>query len=188
MAAKALPSQELLLQLLRYEPETGKLFWRERTPDMFRSNRKEPAEISCRKWNTKNAGRPAFNFLHPTGYFVGKMGGTGYRAHRLIWKMVYGSDPDVIDHVNGDPQDNRIENLRSVAHTKNCQNSKLSTANKSGVPGVFWFEQSSRWHVYINGDGKRVHVGCFRDFTSAVSARKKAELDYGYHANHGKRQ
>ena len=60
MATKPLPSQEVLRQLLRYEPETGKLFWRERTPDMFSADGRDP-EWKARNWNSKLAGREAFN-------------------------------------------------------------------------------------------------------------------------------
>jgi len=40
MADRADITPELLRQLLRYEPETGKLFWKARTPDMFQDGQK----------------------------------------------------------------------------------------------------------------------------------------------------
>mgnify|MGYP001559349219 CR=1 FL=1 len=45
-----------------------------------------------------------------------------YKAHRLAWFYVYGTWPDIIDHINRDKQDNRINNLRSVTLAENSKN------------------------------------------------------------------
>lgn len=59
MAAKPLPDQATLLKLLRYDPETGKLYWRERTPDLFSATRFD-AQTMCENWNAANAGKPVY--------------------------------------------------------------------------------------------------------------------------------
>ena len=46
---------------------------------------------------------------------------TLFMAHRIIWKMHYGNDPDTIDHINFDTTDNRLCNLRDVTQ---CDNNK----------------------------------------------------------------
>jgi len=61
-----------------------------------------------------------------------------YCVHRIIWFMVHGySDTTkVIDHLNGDPSDNRIQNLSLKTIQENSQNRFKSKNNKTGVNGV----------------------------------------------------
>lgn len=61
-----------------------------------------------------------------------------YRTHRLIFLMHHGYMPEIVDHINGVRDDNRIENLRAATINENCYNCKLSKSNKSGVKGVYW--------------------------------------------------
>ena len=82
-----------------------------------------------------------------------------YKAHRVIWKMVYGSDPHYIDHINGDRTDNRISNLRSVTKAQNNRNKRLRSDNKSGVTGVHWYNPRNKWRVDVRYNGKTKHIG-----------------------------
>jgi hypothetical protein len=77
MAKRVLPDQETLLKLLRYEPETGKLFWRPRTPDMFPEGEKS-AKHNCNVWNSNNAGKPA---LFQAAVLVRKAAEITYKFH-----------------------------------------------------------------------------------------------------------
>jgi hypothetical protein len=62
-------------------------------------------------------------YLHKQGYTVIRINGNYFFAHRLVWFVAYGKFPDnMIDHVNGDKSDNRIENLRDVTNKVNHQN------------------------------------------------------------------
>jgi hypothetical protein len=57
------------------------------------------------------------------GYVYVYVDGKQYFAHRIIWKLETGREPEgVIDHINGETSDNRIENLRDVTHTENMRN------------------------------------------------------------------
>lgn len=186
MAAKKLPEQSILLQLLRYEPNTGKLFWRQRGPEWFKNSGRYGAERSARMWNAKCAGKEAFLPSHSEGYCQGAIFGERFLAHRVIWKMVYDTDPIEIDHINGVRSDNRIENLRSVTALINMKNIHTTRRGLSGVVGVNWSAGLGKWRVRINVDRREVHIGEFIDFDEAVAARKAAEREYGFHPNHGR--
>lgn len=178
-------SPELLRTLLRYEPETGKLFWLRRDVSLFRQG-KIPAEQACRIWNTRYAEKEAFT-ANSRGYRVGGIFGRTYEAHRVIWVIVNGEWPtDKSDHENGVRNDNRIVNLRDVTTQENGKNSKLPISNTSGVIGVGWRPQRSKWRASIKAEGRSIHLGYFADFDSAVAARKSAEIKYGFHPNHGR--
>jgi len=175
-----LPSQELLLEFLQYEPETGKLFWRRRARKHFATLR------ACNLWNTRFADKEAFSTARGFGYRSAAIFTRTYLAHRVIWKMVYGEDPDSIDHINGAKDDNRIVNLRSVTHTMNTRNACLSRRNKSGCPGVTWHSRDNKWNVNMRVDMVLHHIGMFLDLGEAIAARKAAEKEHGFHQNHGR--
>ena len=183
--SKELPSPELLRKLLRYEPDTGKLYWRERTLDMF-VDKKQGAKHNSAQWNCKYAEKDALACVDQRGYKRGKIFGRVYLAHRVIWAMYYGEWPDYIDHINGVRDDNSISNLRSVTALENSRNAKRRYDNVSGVCGVGWLSDRKKWYARIKVDGKNKHLGCFTNFECAVAARKDAETKYGFHKNHGR--
>lgn len=183
--AKELPSPELLRKLLRYEPETGKLYWRERTPDMFVGRLARP-EHSCKRWNTINAKREAGSSL-PEGYRQISVFGTNFLSHRIVWALYYGKDPEEhIDHINGNRTDNRISNLRVASPQENSKNQRKGVRNTSGVLGVNWSERLGKWRAEISVKGKNKHLGLFDTLEEAYAVRKEAEKKYGFHENHGR--
>ena len=185
MTAEKLLSPTTLRKLLRYEPETGKLYWRERTSDMFVDGRRS-AEWACKAWNGKHAGKEAFTALGG-GYLYGGVLGKFYIAHRVIWAIWNGDWPsEQIDHINGDRCDNRIKNLRAVSHAENGKNQKLSVTSTSGVCGIHWYKRSSKWSAEITVNGSKKHLGYFIEKSDAIAARKDAEIKYGFHPNHGR--
>lgn len=99
--------------------------------------------------------------------------------------MHHGYLPDVIDHIDGDILNNKIENLRPATHTQNMRNTKLSSRNNSGVKGVNWDKKSNKWRVHISVDGKTKTFGRFKDMELAeliaIEARDKY---YGEFARH----
>lgn len=181
MAAKALPSSDLLNQLLRYDPKTGKLFWKNRPESHFKRER------DAGSWNTRYAGSEAFAGVDFCGYRVGAIDQSTYKAHRIIWAMVNGCEPSSqIDHINGDPSDNRIENLRLVDCMANARNQRIRANNTSGIMGVYWKRPLKMWAAQIGSRRNRQHLGYFVKKSDAVAARKKAEVELGFHENHGK--
>lgn len=160
---------------LRYDQETGVLVWRERPSSAF------PSEATAKSWNSKHANKPAFTAPLATGHLTGRYGGKTYLSHRVIWLIMTGEWPDgCIDHINGDPSDNRWQNLRCVSHAENCRNQKRRTTNTSGKSGVCWDKRSKRWRVRVSTK----HIGDYRCIAHAIKARNLAAEASGYHKNH----
>lgn len=177
--AKKLPSPQQVRKLLRYEPNTGKLFWRVRTPDMF-SNSYRAADGNCRNWNSKHAGKEAFTSVS-NGYLVGSVFGIKMKSHRVIWAYTYGAWPkNQIDHIDGNKSNNRIENLRDVSNLINHRNMKRSSLNTSGHTGVH--RHQGKWRVKLGNK----HIGVYKNLDQAVKARLKAEAENNFHKNHGR--
>jgi hypothetical protein len=171
-----LPTQSELQALLNYNPNTGTLIWKERPG----------TERTMKSWNTKYAGKPAFTAIDRKGYRVGAINAVNYRAARVIYKLHHGVDAEQVDHIDGDRSNNRIMNLRAVTHQQNQQNMKRSSRNTSGVVGVSWNTGKSRWDAKISVDGRSILIGRFINFEEAVAARKRHEVELGYHPNHGR--
>lgn len=84
----------------------------------------------------------------------------------------------LVDHINKNKLDNRKINIRLVTKSQNAMNSKKQNNNTSGCRGVYWRQERSCWLVYINVNGKRIGLGHYKDFNSAVATRKEGELKY----------
>ena len=107
-----------------------------------------------------------------------------YLVHRLVWKIYYGDfdESKYIDHIDGNPLNNRITNLRLVTHKENMRNTKKRRDNTSGIPGVCYDKQRKQWLVRVGAD----FVGRFTSLSEAKKARKEA-VQNSFHKNHGKR-
>ena len=177
---KELPSVDLLRKLLRYDPETGKLFWRERCENI------EPRQHTRNTFNKQFAGKEAFT-ANSAGYKIGRIYDVAFKAHRVIMAMHYGEWPtNPVDHINGIVFDNRISNLRAVKPVENARNTKIPSHNTSGVIGVHWYKAYQKWSAHITVGRKTNHLGYFEKKEDAVAARKKAEREIGFHENHGR--
>lgn len=178
---------ETLRSLFLCNAETGELFWKSRPPEAFTCSGQLSRETCSRTWNTKNAGKRALNTTSSDGYCRGEVAGRYLLAHRVIWAMIYGEWPSQpIDHINGNPADNRISNLRSVSLSENQRNRRISKNNQSGVCGVSWRPTRKKWGAVIRAGGKQIHLGSFDLKADAIAARKAAEIEHGYHQNHGR--
>lgn len=149
-------TQDRLKELLDYDPETGVF-----TIRLYRGGRVKAGEV---------AGAPMNR-----GYVHIKADGKKYLAHRLAWLWTHGAWPtNEIDHINGERDDNRIENLRSVTKKQNCENRKQQINNKSGYRGVHWHKASGKWQAMIRHCGELIPLGLFNDVTEAASVAKAA--------------
>ena len=137
-------SQKRLHELLTYNMETGEFVWL--------VNR-----------GTIKAGASAGTYTsNGLGYRQICVDGHVYIAHRLAWLYVYGVWPShAIDHINGNPSDNRIKNLRNVSLLVNQQNQKKAHRSNrhSKLIGASLSKNKFRARIKING--KDVHLGTF---------------------------
>lgn len=112
--------------------------------------------------------------------------GKGYYLHRLIFLYHHGYLPERIDHINGDPTDNRIENLREATQSKNMMNAKLFNTNTSGVKGVSFDKRTKTWAAYVWKNYARIWLGRFPTLEQAKQAVTEARVKYHKEfANHG---
>ena len=101
---------------------------------------------------------------------------TGKRIllHRLV---MHPENDEVVDHINRDKLDNRKANLRVCTSSDNAKNRGTRKNNVSGVTGVIWNKQASKWQAIINVSGKRKHLGYFTDINEAIRVRIHSELE-----------
>lgn len=174
-------TREMLVSNLDYWPQTGDFFWRERTLESFSKN--ERPEVDWRWWQRKVAGRKAGHF-RDDGYRVLYLSGRKYFAHRAAYMMIYGCAPEQIDHVNGNPSDNRLENLRGCRMRSNQFNVKIPSTNTSGFKGVNWCKKRGMWEAKIKVDKKTYWLGYFDSPIGAAIAYDEAATEK--HGNYAK--
>lgn len=173
MAKRPLPTPEELRQLLRYDPQTGELFWRPRPHLSAR------ATMWCTRFTDKPAGWLKDGYLNIT------LKGQKLRAHRVAWAIHYGEWPRYqIDHINGVRNDNRITNLRDVPAAINCQNQRMSRRNKSGYACVF--KVLHRWRAEVRHNGKLYRLGSFDSPEKANEVVKAKHAELGFTERHGR--
>lgn len=153
-------TQEQLKNLLNYDPETG----------VFTRQLMNGFEIA--------------GSIDSFGHRQIQIGSKRHMAHRLAWLYVFGKFPNFeIDHINGDPDDNRISNLRLATRKQNMENRKLHVNNTSGYRGITWHR--NKWEARVSHHGKRIHVGNFDNLQEAVNAAKTAREQLFTH-DHGR--
>lgn len=170
MAKMPLPSQDVLCHLFSYDPDTGILTRKANV------SKKSHSKIDALAFTTNDC-----------GYFKGRIANKLFKAHRVIWKMMTGEDPDVIDHIDGNGLNNKWANLRNTSHTGNMRNMASYASNTSGCVGVSLSRRERKWRAYIGGSRTgRKYLGFFENFDDAVLARTQAQKSLGYSERHGK--
>lgn len=155
---------ETLHELLRLDPETGKIYWRERGREWFSTAH------ACATWNTKRAGKEAFLSLSH-GYLYGRVTDVRLQAHRVVFAMFHGRWPvGDVDHRDGIRTNNRPDNLRDATRQQNQRN-RGSIGKTSAFCGVSWSTERQRWVAQCtNSNGRQRHLGRFADELDAARA------------------
>jgi hypothetical protein len=138
-----------------FKYEDGKLFW------------------AKDKTNGIKAGNEAGCIHAASGYRVVRLAGKLYKTHRLIWYIFNGCPGTlVIDHIDGDKLNNKIENLRAVTQKVNSRNRKDKSEPYTGVTYV---TSRQRYVAQITVNYKNLYLGSFKTLAEAQEARKNAE-------------
>lgn len=109
---------------------------------------------------------------NPGGYsvFCGKGKGRLTYVHSAVCAAFFGEKPDgmVVDHINGDKKDNRVENLRYTSRSINVLNKKATGCSKY---------RDGRWHARIKVDKNDLYLGGFTNKEEAISAYQKYKTE-----------
>ena len=162
-------SASVLREELEYVPETGEAWWRKGKPGRIKE---------------KPVGTVASN-----GYLVVRIDYKLYLLHRVIYQMHHGdlTDEIQVDHVDGNPVNNRIENLRKATQSQNAWNSKAQYDKKhSELKGVTWHAGKAKWMARVRAGGRSEFVGYFDTDKAAHEAYcVRASVVHGDFFNNG---
>jgi hypothetical protein len=166
---------EFLREILDYNPETGLFTWKVR-----KGGRPQ--------WNATYAGKTAGSIKADGRVMIaiGTRKTKLYRAHRLAWLYMTGEWPkDQIDHIDGDPTNNRFANLREATCAENQRNRPAQSNGSSGVKGLSWHKAAGKWHARVTVRGKTENLGLFvekeRAIDALIVARNRLHGDFARH-------
>jgi hypothetical protein len=133
-------------------------------------------------------------YVRKDGYKIIAINKIDYYEHTLVYLYLTGIYPDYLDHIDNNPSNNNISNLRKCSHQQNMFNQKKSTVNTSGIKGVTWLEKTTRYMVNLKCGEVRIskHFSVFKYKTKEIALEKAVSyleiirnnlhLEY---ANHG---
>lgn len=147
-------------ETLSYNPLTGKLSWAKRGKGI--QFNKEPGCVN-----------------KIDGYRIVGVGGNTFKYHNLVWFLHYGEWPELeIDHINRDPLDNKIKNLRLATRQQNAANRKMGHNNFHKFKGMSYEKDRKKWLARIRVDGVLKNLGRYDNIVDAAKAYDKAALRY----------
>jgi len=172
--SKAKPIPPEVVDYLDYNPENGILTWKKKTS--IYSAIKINQEAGCKRKRTTGDCHEVIIVFNQKFY----------KAHRIAYFIYHGVDPKEkqVDHIDGNPLNNKIDNLRLVTNNQNQFNKSFKKNNTSGVVGVCWHKSNKKWRARIYHKNKEISLGYFDDIEEAKAVRVVAEKKYfGKHRN-----
>lgn len=133
---------------------------------------------SAGKLYRKSTGKQACPKSYSKGYKAVSIGARLYLEHRIIYTMHNGNTDSIIDHINGNHLDNRIENLRTAERWQNLHNSKQNKRNTSGHKGVFWNKANKTWQAEIYINTVKHYLGTFKTVEAASKAVEEKRKEF----------
>jgi hypothetical protein len=115
---------------------------------------------------------------HPVGYAAHTSNKITILMHRLVLGLPVARTP-VVDHISGNPLDNRKANLRTATVSQNAMNSKMRVDNTSGYRGVVRDIDSGRWIARFSAEGRTYNLGRFATAEEAARVRDDAARRLG---------
>lgn len=105
--------------------------------------------------------------------------GKDYLRSHLVWFYKTASWPkEQIDHIDVNPLNDRIENLREATNIQNSANKRKYCTNTSGFKGVYYFKTTRRWMAQIKANGKLIYLGYYDTPEQAHVAYSEAALKH----------
>jgi hypothetical protein len=151
-----------------WEYREGKLYWRVH---------------AGRGVSVKRPGDEVNPAPDPLGYEFVTWKRKHYAVHRVVFLLAHGWLPDCVDHIDGDPQNNHVENLRPATRLQNQFNRRVNRRTKSGVKNVT--PHQGKWCVRFSIAGRTKHFGCFDTLEQAAEAAACVRVDlHGEFARH----
>lgn len=121
-------------------------------------------------------------------YSTVRLKGITYPTHRIVWIMHSGDIPTgyMVDHIDGDGLNNRIDNLRLALSAQNTSNSRKRPNTSSQYKGVHFNKATDKWFASISVDGKKFHLGSYdAELDAHLSYCDAAEAAFGEFFNSG---
>ncbi len=170
-------SQEIIKELIYYNPKTGLAYWRNRPLKYFQHCQYPRAQQ--KSWNTRHSDK-CICCRDKKGYLQTTIFNKYYLLHRLIWLYMEGYFPENdIDHKDRNPPNNKWDNLRHTSRSCNIKNQRKRISNTSGITGVYWHKEEF-WYSRIYAQNRRINLGSYKNFDDAVKARYRAEIKYEF--------
>lgn len=141
---KEIPSQAELLDIFEYRD--GDLYWK-------------PTKAGTMDGN---------------GYIQTGIKRKYYKNHRIIYMMHHGFVPEILDHIDGNRTNNRIENLRPASVSENQYNRKMNRKTMSKIKGVTWRSDTKKWRAKITVDKQEITIGNYMTLEDAEAAITQA--------------
>ena len=114
---------------------------------------------------------------HSRGYRKIYLEARQYLLHRLIFFWHYGYLPKVVDHIDGDKSNNKIENLQACDQKVNIAKAKVFNTNTTGFKGVSYNKAAKKYESYFWDNYKKIYCGLWNTAEEAFKAREGKKYD-----------